>query len=233
MIKKWMKEEVELLQKMYGTKQVIDLLYLFPGRTCQALKRKANKLKITGRNRKPSVKVNCGYCGKTVNIKDNRYNKSQNKIFYCNRKCKDQAHCKAPKYCAVCQKKTARSNKACCSRKCATELAYRTYIADWLSGKESGTLGTKWFHPSDYIERYLREKYHNKCQECGWSKIHPITKIVPLHKHHCDGNSMNNRPENLKLLCPNCHTLTDTAGSLNKGKGRHIRRIRYQQGLSY
>ncbi len=34
-----------------------------------------------------------------------------------------------------------------------------------------------------------------------------------------DGNSMNNKEENLDLICPNCHSLTTTYKFLNNGKG--------------
>jgi hypothetical protein len=39
---------------------------------------------------------------------------------------------------------------------------------------------------------------------------------------------MNNKEENLILLCPNCHSLTSTFGSLNIGNGRKYRRIKYR-----
>jgi 5-methylcytosine-specific restriction endonuclease McrA len=67
---------------------------------------------------------------------------------------------------------------------------------------------------------YLILIYGNKCMECGWDKINPKTGKVPIQLEHIDGNSENNKLENLKLLCPNCHSLTPTYGALNKGKGR-------------
>ena len=35
--------------------------------------------------------------------------------------------------------------------------------------------------------------------------------------------------ENLKILCPNCHSLTPTFGALNKGNGRELRRIKRRE----
>lgn len=55
---------------------------------------------------------------------------------------------------------------------------------------------------------------------CGWNKINPVTKVVPLEIDHIDGNSENNKEENLRLICPNCHSLTSSFRNLNKGKGR-------------
>ena len=40
---------------------------------------------------------------------------------------------------------------------------------------------------------------------------------------YIDGHSENNSLPNLKLLCPNCHSLTPTYGFLNKGNGRKKR----------
>lgn len=76
---------------------------------------------------------------------------------------------------------------------------------------------------SQYVRRYLFEKYESKCCECGWSKVNPTTGKVPLEVEHIDGDWKNNKEENLKLLCPNCHSLTPTYRSLNKGKGRQNR----------
>jgi hypothetical protein len=47
-----------------------------------------------------------------------------------------------------------------------------------------------------------------------------ITGLVPVRLDHIDGNWENNKPENLRLLCPNCDSLTETYCALNKGKGR-------------
>ncbi len=55
-----------------------------------------------------------------------------------------------------------------------------------------------------------------KCEECGWHETNKYTGKVPLQIHHIDGDCTNNSLDNLKVLCPNCHTLTDNYGSRNK-----------------
>jgi 5-methylcytosine-specific restriction endonuclease McrA len=65
--------------------------------------------------------------------------------------------------------------------------------------------------------------------DCGWCEINPITNKVPIQLEHIDGNSENNSLDNLKILCPNCHSLTPTFGALNKGNGRELRRIKRQE----
>ena len=54
--------------------------------------------------------------------------------------------------------------------------------------------------------------------ECGWSKVNPFTKKIPIELEHIDGNSENNSLDNLKLLCPACHSLTATYKGANMGK---------------
>lgn len=41
---------------------------------------------------------------------------------------------------------------------------------------------------------------------------------IPLEVHHKDGDKTNNNLENLQLLCPNCHALTDTYRGRNTKK---------------
>jgi hypothetical protein len=72
---------------------------------------------------------------------------------------------------------------------------------------------------SRYLRRYLLAT-QGRCAHCGWAERHPVTGKLPLHVDHVDGDFRNNRPENLRLLCPNCHALTPTYGALNRGRGR-------------
>ena len=57
----------------------------------------------------------------------------------------------------------------------------------------------------------------------GFAEVNPITGKVPLEIDHVDGDCYNNRPENLVVLCPNCHSLTPTFRALNKASGRKYR----------
>lgn len=49
---------------------------------------------------------------------------------------------------------------------------------------------------------------------------------IPLEVHHVDGNAGNNSFDNLSLLCPNCHGITDTWKGRNKGRGRAARGLK-------
>lgn len=52
-----------------------------------------------------------------------------------------------------------------------------------------------------------------KCEYCGKSEW--MGETIPLDLHHINGNHFDNRLENLIILCPNCHRLTDNWGSKN------------------
>ena len=120
-------------------------------------------------------------------------------------------------YCKNCQK-LHMDNAA----KATNESQYIKYITKWKAGLVDGMRGK--YSISAHIVRYLRIKFDNKCCECGWNTINEYTKKVPLDVEHIDGNFRNNKEVNLKLLCPNCHSLTPTYKGANRGKGRKERK---------
>ena len=60
------------------------------------------------------------------------------------------------------------------------------------------------------MRRYLLNEVNYKCSECGWGKENPYTKTIPLDIDHIDGDAYNNSIDNLRVLCPNCHSLKMT-----------------------
>lgn len=59
---------------------------------------------------------------------------------------------------------------------------------------------------------------NTRCQLCGWDMINPFSGMPTLHVHHKDGNSTNHKKENIIVICPNCHSLTETYCGLNNKK---------------
>ena len=55
-------------------------------------------------------------------------------------------------------------------------------------------------------ERYKKTTGTNYCEECKLTEWQG--KPIPLEIHHINGDNTDNRLENLRLLCPNCHALT-------------------------
>jgi len=64
--------------------------------------------------------------------------------------------------------------------------------------------------------RLFREGLKNPaCEICGWAELSQDGR-VPLELDHINGDHSDNRIENLRILCPNCHSLQPTHRGRNK-----------------
>lgn len=134
-------------------------------------------------------------------------------------------------YCLNCGKELnvgARDNKKhkYCSNACQLEYEHNLWVEEYKrvnqENPDFATVGKKWKQMSSHLRRYIFDKYENKCCICGWSKVNPYTNTLPLEIDHIDGDASNNREDNLRLICPNCHSLTENYRGANKGNGRNI-----------
>lgn len=124
------------------------------------------------------------------------------------------------KNCKRCGKqlRTEQRHNIYCSQECANLARSENKIKNWLNGEYDGIVGTNYL--SETIRLYLLKESNYSCELCGWNQINPITKKSPLEIHHIDGNCLNNSRDNLQVLCPNCHSLTENYKSLNRDSKR-------------
>ena len=65
--------------------------------------------------------------------------------------------------------------------------------------------------------RLIKEGYlEYKCARCGISTW--LGQPLSLQLDHINGKNNDHRLENLRFLCPNCHSQTDTYAGKNKGE---------------
>jgi hypothetical protein len=125
------------------------------------------------------------------------------------------------KNCLNCGKTLIKHQNKYCSNKCQKEYQQKEWEEKWFSGEISGFYKTdNWGNVPDRIRTYLFNKFDSKCSQCGWGEVNPFTGRIPLEVEHIDGDFTNNRPDNVTLLCPNCHALTKTYRGANVGNGR-------------
>lgn len=65
----------------------------------------------------------------------------------------------------------------------------------------------------------------NSCQSCGLADW--LGKPLNMHLDHINGVKNDNRLENLRMLCPNCHSQTPTYG------GRNLKRVGLARAEAY
>lgn len=135
---------------------------------------------------------------------------------------------KKKKFCINCGKELQNNQTKFCSSDCHTQYDYDNFIKKWKNGEINGITGKDGI--SKLIRRYLFEKYNNKCEKCGWGEINEYTNKIPLQIHHADGDCTNNKEENLQLLCPNCHSLTENYGHSGKHQSKRLdKRLKHVQ----
>lgn len=120
----------------------------------------------------------------------------------------------------------ARASKGIyCSNQHQKDYEFDQKYIKFLAGDSSDLVGVR------SLKRAVIRRDGYKCSCCGIADWNG--KELVLEIEHKDGDSTNNSPDNICLLCPNYHSQTPTYKAKNKGNGRHSRRQRYEDGKSY
>jgi len=72
-----------------------------------------------------------------------------------------------------------------------------------------------------YLKAHLVRLHGWMCMHCKNTEWQG--QPIPLELDHINGDAGNCKPENVRNLCPNCHTQTPTHKARNKGNGRGSR----------
>lgn len=161
-----------------------------------------------------TVQKECECCKKIFYVKDNFRDKQRR---FCTKSCANKAEPrrKSKNYnhvCVVCGVTFKGYKAKFCSHNCRAKNIKDNVLERFKKGEVN-------HRPT--IRKCLSQIKGYKCVKCGisnWNNL-PIT----LQVNHIDGNPGNHSPDNVELICPNCHTQTDTFSGRNKGSGRKSR----------
>lgn len=114
-----------------------------------------------------------------------------------------------------------------CSHECWANAKKERTISEWKSGVSDGC--DRRYRLTPTIKEYVIKERGEKCEVCGFSGKNPYTNRTILQVHHRDGNASNTKEDNLQVLCPNCHAMTENFGSRNKTSVRNYRKEEYRK----
>ena len=156
------------------------------------------------------IKLNCLNCKKEFITIKSEVRRGNGK--FCSINCSSQyTHKQKPKpeqncECALCGKKFYKNPTKLKNSKSGLYFCCRSHKdqAQRIGGIKEimpSHYGTGIYANSEAYRKIAFSHYDKKCNRCGY-ETHPEI----LHVHHKDRNTRNNKPENLEILCPNCHT---------------------------
>lgn len=107
-------------------------------------------------------------------------------------------------------------NKKFCSVQCIGKYQHKKSYEYFLNNPNNYNSGG--YIPKQYRDFFMNEQ-NNKCAICG---CEPIWNGKEIHFviDHIDGDVSNNKRENIRMICPNCDSQTDTFKSRNKNSTR-------------
>lgn len=131
--------------------------------------------------------ADCATCGMPFDFISSRSNRAK----YCSRACyykamhtKGSVTCRC-KHCGKIFLASPSERRVYCSRACVNKVR----MSRWVP------------HKSTLRKGLMKRGAFTECGRCGWAKLPSLLGV-----HHKDRDHKNNRPENIEILCPNCHS---------------------------
>lgn len=224
----WTNEETQIAIELIKQGESYEKIGSIIGKTGKAVKVKLLKLgyKITDYlTYKKYTIVICLNCGIEIEGGDRKFCNNSCSAIYNNTKRHltiGYSTKKKRNNCLNCNKEVKIIKSKFCSNVCF-------FNYEWIKKKKEIEQGK--IKSTSALRKYILERDGHQCKICKiteWEK-----NEVPLVLDHINGDSYNNLPNNLRLICPNCDAQTDTYKGRNRGNGRHERMKRYHNKLSY
>lgn len=139
---------------------------------------------------------------------------------YCSRSCSakvnNSKYQKKPpsslyKDCGWCY--TRNYGKPFCNKLCRN----RFEVYEWLAGRLSGNAT---YAVRSFVRMYISARSGGRCEGIDSRTGSRCIEDRVVQLDHIDGDPYNSIAENLRHLCPTCHTLTPTYAGKNRGNGR-------------
>lgn len=172
-----------------------------------------------------SPNVKCVCCKKEIYMPKNRLKSFK----YCSRECKDKSlTVQITSKCKICENIFTHISCRTNTAKYCSRICYHRSQINRGSKEFKCQFCEQLFYDSPSVKRKYcsikcvnkkkKEEWHpvystvrkkmkslnmiEKCEKCGYDEIKEILGI-----HHIDKNRKNNTQKNLRVLCPNCHSI--------------------------
>lgn len=165
----------------------------------------------TPRKKKPLIEVACLVCNKKILRKPHLIKRSKTGFHFCSTDCQDSPEARSLGYKTGSKRTTFKHNENCM---CVTHGGKLKWLKSQVMKKLC--VGNKLLHGNALKKQLIRHGLkEDVCEICELGDIWK-GKPITLELDYINGNRLDNRLENLQIICPNCHSQTPTFRARNK-----------------